>query len=43
MDTVRHYLNSLKEKKTWKELTMRNSSVLIMAVQIALYAQNYSF
>jgi hypothetical protein len=43
MDTVKHYLNSVKDKKTWKELTMKNSSVLIMAVQIALYSQNYSF
>ena len=43
MDTVKHYLNSIKDKKTWKELTMNNSSVLIMAVQIALYSQNYKF
>ena len=43
MDTVKHYLNSLKDKKTWKELTQNNSSVLIMAVQIALYSQNYKF
>lgn len=43
METVKHYLNSIKDKKTWKELTMNNSSVLIMAVQIALYAQNYKF
>jgi hypothetical protein len=43
MDTVKHYLNSINDKKTWKELTMNNSSVLIMAVQIALYAQNYKF
>jgi len=43
MDTVKQYLGVLKEKKTWKELVSKNSSAMIMAVQIALYSQNYSF
>ena len=43
MDTVKQYLWVLKEKKTWKELVSKNSSAMVMAVQIALYSQNYSF
>lgn len=43
MDTVKQYLWVLKNKKTWKELISKNSSAMIMAVQIALYSQNYSF
>lgn len=43
MDTVKQYLWILKEKKTRKELVSKNSSAMIMAVQIALYSQNYSF
>lgn len=43
MDTVKQYLWVLKEKKTWKELISKNSSAMVMAVQIALYSQNYSF
>ena len=43
MDTVKQYLWVLKEKKTWNELISKNSSAMIMAVQIALYSQNYSF
>ena len=43
MDTVKEYLWILKEKKTWKELISKNSSAVIMAVQIALYSKNYSF
>ena len=43
MDTVKQYLLVLKDKKTWKELISKNSSAMVMAVQIALYSQNYSF
>ena len=43
MDTVKQYLWVLKNKKTWKDLISKNSSVMVMAVQIALYSQNYSF
>ena len=43
MDTVKQYLWVLKDKKTWKELISKNSSAMVMAVQIALYSQNYSF
>lgn len=43
MDTVKQYLWVLKNKKTWKELISKNSSAMVMAVQIALYSQDYSF
>jgi hypothetical protein len=43
MVTVKQYLNSLKEKKNWKELTSKNSSAVIMAVQIALFSEGYRF
>ena len=43
MDTVRDYLSTLKEKKSWKELTSSNSSAMIMAVQISLYSLGYEF
>jgi len=43
MDTVKQYLWVLKDKKTWKELISKNSSAMVIAVQIALYSQNYSF
>ena len=43
MDTVRGYLSTLKEKKSWKELTSRNSSAMIMAIQISLYSLGYEF
>ena len=43
LDTVKQYLWVLKEKKTWKELVTKNSSAMIMSVQIALYSLDYSF
>jgi hypothetical protein len=43
MDTVRGYLSTLKEKKSWKELTSRNSSAMIKAIQISLYSLGYEF
>ena len=43
MDTVRDYLTTLKEKKSWKELTSSNSSAMVMAVQISLYSLGYEF
>jgi len=43
MVTVKQYLNSLKEKKNWKELTSKNSSAVIMAIQIALFSEGYRF
>ena len=35
MDVVKDYLNTLKDKE-WRELTAKNTSAWMMAVQIAL-------